>query len=87
MDPVRVALMVLISMFASAPMFVWLILGGTGSLGEFGTTETYETIKYALIAATLIFYFIIQPFLIWPRLLNKPNKKARKDEAPDPFGD
>ena len=71
MDGVKVAILVLISMAAGIPMFLWLILGATGSLGDFAETGTYEIIKYALIGVTCIFYFVLSPFLIWPRILNR----------------
>lgn len=84
-DPVKAAVLVLLSMAAGMPMFVWIILGGTGSLGEFGGTETYEIIKFVLIGLTLVFYFILSPFIIWPRILNsdpgesKPGSGADRD--------
>lgn len=71
MDPVKGALLVLISIAGGVPMFLWLLLGGTGSLGEFGNTQAYEIIKTVLIVITLVFYFVISPFVIWPRLLNR----------------
>ena len=71
MDSVRGALLVLISIAGGMPMFAWLLLGGTGSLGEFGNTEAYEIIKIVLIVITMVFYFVISPFVIWPRLLNR----------------
>jgi hypothetical protein len=74
-DPVKAAVLVLLSMAAGMPMFVWIILGATGSLGEFGGTETYEIIKFVLIGLTCIFYFILSPFIIWPRILNSDSGK------------
>ena len=61
-------LAILLSMAAGVPMFAWLILGATGHLGGFGESGTYEVVKYVLIGLTLVFYFVVSPFLIWPRL-------------------
>jgi len=90
-DPVRGCIMILISVAAGMPMFAWLLLGAFGYLGDLYGTQTFETVKYILIGITLVFYFIIQPFFIWPRLLNPKEpedmtEKPKTDENHDPFG-
>ena len=70
MSSVKNAIAVLISMAAGMPMFLWLLLGGSGALGAFGESETYEMIKWVLISLTLVFYFIVSPFILWPRIFN-----------------
>lgn len=80
MDPVRVVLMVLVSIGAFMPMMVWLLLGGTGALGEFGSTQAYEIIKFCLVGLTCIFYFVLSPFVIWPKLLNRPDEEEKKQD-------
>ena len=90
-DPLRGCIMVLISVTAGIPMFAWLLLGGMGYLGDLYGTQTFETVKYILIGITLVFYFIVQPFLIWPRLLNPKepvdiSDKSKTEENHDPFG-
>jgi hypothetical protein len=76
-DPVKTAVLVLISMAAGMPMFAWLLLGEGGALGEFGSTQAYEAIKWVLIGLTLVFYFILSPFVIWPRILNSDSGTER----------
>ncbi len=61
-------LAVLLSMAAAVPLFAWLILGPTGHLGDLYETHTYEMVKYVLIGLTMVFYFVVSPFVIWPRL-------------------
>ena len=67
---VKGAWAVLISMAAGMPMIAWLMLGASGALGEFGVSQTYTVIKWVLIGLTLVFYFIVSPFVIWPRIFN-----------------
>lgn len=55
-------------MIAGVPMFAWLILGATGHLGDLYGTHTYEVVKYVLIGLTMLFYFVVSPLFIWPRL-------------------
>ncbi len=51
-------------------MILWLVLGASGVLGDFGTSVVYEVIKWVLIGLTMVFYFIISPFILWPRIFN-----------------
>ena len=67
---VKGAWAVLISMAAGMPMITWLMLGASGVLGEFGASQTYTVIKWVLIGLTMVFYFIVSPFVIWPRIFN-----------------
>ncbi len=53
-----------------SPMILWLVLGASGVLGDFGTSVVYEVIKWVLIGLTMVFYFIISPFILWPRIFN-----------------
>ncbi|HOP27011.1 MAG TPA: hypothetical protein PLM22_10340 [Candidatus Sabulitectum sp.] len=71
---VKGAWAVLISMAAGMPMIGWLMLGASGALGEFGGSQTYTVIKWVLIGLTLVFYFIVSPFVIWPRIFNGEGK-------------
>lgn len=66
----KAAFAVLISMAAGMPLFIWLVLGASGELGVFGESEAYGIIKWCLIGATIVFYFIVSPFIIWPRIFN-----------------
>lgn len=75
MNSIKAAYAVIISMAAGMPMFFWLILGESGQMGEFGESESYSVIKYSLIALTCVFYFIVSPFVIWPRLFNGDERK------------
>lgn len=70
MNSLRSAYAVLISMAAGMPMFAWLVLGESGVMGEFGESGIYSIIKWSLIVLTCIFYFIVSPFIIWPRIFN-----------------
>jgi len=58
---------VLLSMLAGTPLITWLGLRGGGCLDGVGP-QTFETVKYVLLGLTLIFYFVVSPFVIWPRL-------------------
>lgn len=66
--PEKAVLAVLLSMAACIPMFAWPILGATGHPGDLYGTLTYEVVKYVLIGLTMVFYFVVSPFVIWPRL-------------------
>lgn len=70
MNSVKNAYAVLISMAAGMPMILWLVLGESGALGEFGDSGIYSIIKWSLIGLTCVFYFIVSPFIIWPRIFN-----------------
>jgi len=69
-------LAVLLSMAAAVPMFAWLVLGATGHLGDLYQTRTYEVVKYVLIGLTMVFYFVVSPFIIWPRLFGSCTHKG-----------
>jgi len=75
MNSAKAAYAVLISMAAGMPMIVWLVLGESGTLGEFGESGTYSIIKWSLIGATCAFYFIVSPFIIWPKIFNGEGKE------------
>lgn len=66
----KTATAMVISIMAGAPMILWLVLGASGVLGDFGTSVVYEVIKWVLIGLTMVFYFIISPFILWPRIFN-----------------
>lgn len=66
----KAATAVVISIMAGAPMMLWLVLGASGVLGEFGNSGLHEVIKWVLFGLTLVFYFIFIPFILWPRILN-----------------
>ena len=81
MKSVKNAYAVLISMAAGMPMFMWLVLGESGVMGEFAESGSYSIIKWTLIVLTCIFYFIVSPFIIWPRIFNgDDNGEKNTDE-------
>jgi glucan phosphoethanolaminetransferase (alkaline phosphatase superfamily) len=89
-DPGRGCIMLLISVCAGMPLMAWLILGGLGYLGNLYETQTFETVKYILIGITCVFYFIVQPFFLWPRLLNPKEPedtigKSKIEDTHDPY--
>ena len=82
MNSVKGAYAVLISMAAGMPMFVWLVLGESGVMGEFGESGSYSIIKWSLIVLTCVFYFIVSPFIIWPRIFNDDHsERADTDQS------
>lgn len=66
----RLAKALLISIMAGFPMSAWFVLGQSGLLGEFGESTIYAAIMWALTILTLVFYFIVSPFILWPRIFN-----------------
>jgi hypothetical protein len=74
MNSIKTAYAVLISMAAGMPLVVWLLLGESGALGAFGDSEGYSIIRMSLFLLTCVFYFVVSPFILWPRIFNGDDK-------------
>lgn len=73
MDAGKVVLMLLLYILVMVPLFGWLVLGATGSLGAFGETEGFRTVSFVLVGFTLLMVFVVMPFFVLPKLTGGPD--------------
>lgn len=67
----------LISFISGIPLVAWIFFGGTGRLGDYALTEGYRTVTIVIAVLTGIWYFVVTPFLIWPRIFNGSGSESR----------
>lgn len=79
-DPLKLVKASIVSMLATAPLIVWMILADQGYLGDFRGTRAFDHVTIGLMALTgLLFLLVI--FLVWPRVFNGPVEKEESRSA------